>query len=264
MLTLSIVTITYNDLSGLKRTISSIDACLDSYAKPGLFEHVVIDGNSSDGTRDFLHQIAGCRKTAFRFVSEPDRGIYDAMNKGVQLSWGAFVVFLNAGDQIAPGADPGFIVATLLDSIAAPGEAGIALSSMIRFARKSVIIPSREVQKQAPRLPTVHQSMFFKHQVLLEVPFDTSYRVCGDYDNFARIFSRGLTFRPCQQLFSVFYAGGVSSRSPAQLFWESSLVTAKYFGLGLPRRVLIMGRLLAALTKFQLLLLFCRAPKNGS
>ena len=84
----SIVTITYQNLLGLEETLESVQAqrCRD-------FEHVVVDGGSTDGTADWLQQnFDGV------WLSEPDRGRYDAMNKGARMAKGTYLWFLHAGD----------------------------------------------------------------------------------------------------------------------------------------------------------------------
>ena len=86
----SIITVTRNNLPGLKRTHDSlkIQICHD-------FEWVVVDGASTDGTPDYL------RTTGAIWVSEPDSGLYDAMNKGLGNAVGDYIVFMNAGDLFA-------------------------------------------------------------------------------------------------------------------------------------------------------------------
>src|SRR5262245_61524112 len=87
----SIITVTYNNLRGLQSTLESIppDA-------PGLFEWIVIDGASSDGSAEFLR---GLKRESLKFVSEPDSGIFDAMNKGIARAQGEYCIFMNAGDR---------------------------------------------------------------------------------------------------------------------------------------------------------------------
>ncbi|MDR1380203.1 MAG: glycosyltransferase, partial [Tannerella sp.] len=88
----SIITVTFNAGKVLEQTILSV--VNQSY--PGI-EYIVIDGNSSDNTKEIIEQYASgisCR------VSEPDRGLYDAMNKGLRLATGDYVWFLNAGDVL--------------------------------------------------------------------------------------------------------------------------------------------------------------------
>lgn len=88
----SVVTITYNDKSGLERTIESVRA--QSYAN---FEHHIVDGLSTDGAADVALKYAAADSRVI-FTSEADRGIFHAMNKGAWRSSGDLLVFLNSGD----------------------------------------------------------------------------------------------------------------------------------------------------------------------
>ncbi|WP_375239682.1 glycosyltransferase family 2 protein [Aurantibacter sp.] len=88
----SIITINYNDKFGLEKTIKSVQnqTSLD-------FEHIIIDGNSTDGSKDVINKY----KTQFSyFVSEPDSGVYQAMNKGIKAAKGDYVLFINSGDML--------------------------------------------------------------------------------------------------------------------------------------------------------------------
>lgn len=87
----SIVTITYNNLEGLRRTARTVeDQREESY------EHIIVDGGSSDGTVEWLNGLPG--NTRRTWISEPDSGIYDAMNKGIRRARGELIVMLNSGD----------------------------------------------------------------------------------------------------------------------------------------------------------------------
>lgn len=90
---LSIITINYNNVKGLAKTLRSVaeQSCHD-------FEYIVIDGNSTDGSKKVLEDF---KKTVSHFVSEPDSGVYNAMNKGIRLASGDYLLFLNSGDQFA-------------------------------------------------------------------------------------------------------------------------------------------------------------------
>lgn len=88
---LSIITINYNNLTGLKRTVGSVA----SQTWQG-FEHIIIDGGSTDGSADFIEN----QKKLFNYwVSESDRGVYHAMNKGIEKASGEYLLFLNSGDH---------------------------------------------------------------------------------------------------------------------------------------------------------------------
>lgn len=92
---LSIITINYNHVDGLRKTIDSV--CSQSYQN---FEWIIIDGGSIDGSRELIEKTA---KTCFDicfWCSEPDNGIYNAMNKGIRQSKGDYLLFLNSGDYL--------------------------------------------------------------------------------------------------------------------------------------------------------------------
>lgn len=91
MVDISIITVCYNDLVSLKRTLTSVQNLEGKVS----FEHLIVDGGSKDGTVEFLNTL---NRKNFTFISEPDDGIFDAFNKGISLSKGKWVHFLNAGD----------------------------------------------------------------------------------------------------------------------------------------------------------------------
>lgn len=250
---LSIVTICYNNAAGLNKTIASVDEFFSEYESSVNIEHIIIDGGSTDGSVEDVKNSISRRSVNSIYISEIDDGIYDAMNKGVLNSSGRYVVFLNAGDEINSDLDVNGLMLKLDSFCCGENYAGIAFSSIIKFKRASFKLKSRSVQISSPRMPAVHQSIFFKKLILEKYLFDTSYRICGDYDNFSRIFSAGFDFNVEDEVFSIFYADGISSRSPFKLFMESSYITGKYYEISHLRRFLIMARLLFSLTKFQLL-----------
>lgn len=262
MIKLSIITITYNDLAGLKSTILSIDNFVNHPENEKLVEHIIVDGFSLDGTANFLQRLDRPRQIQMRWSSEPDNGIYDAMNKGVLRSSGEYVVFMNSGDTIFSNCSIELIFSRLEWCTTLTATAGLAFSSNIRFANKTVKISSREVHSSSPRLPTVHQSMFYKRGISTRFLFDSTYKVCGDYQNFARIYAQGLIFKPCEEIFSVFSAGGISSKSPLKLFIESSSITNSYFKPTYLRFFFIMTRLFCAIFMYQLLLVINGVPEQ--
>lgn len=89
---LSIITINYNDAEGLRKTFKSIKN--QTYHD---FEYVVVDGNSNDGSKEVINEYKECID---KWVSEPDTGIYNAMNKGARMSSGEYMLFLNSGDYL--------------------------------------------------------------------------------------------------------------------------------------------------------------------
>ena len=90
---LTIITINLNNLNGLKNTIESVKS--QTFLQ---FEYIIIDGKSNDGSVDFIKNECG---SFARVISEPDTGIYNAMNKGIYLAKGEYIQFLNSGDRLS-------------------------------------------------------------------------------------------------------------------------------------------------------------------
>ncbi|BBU82798.1 hypothetical protein EIMP300_41980 [Escherichia coli] len=91
---LSIITVAFRNLEGIVKTHASLAHL--AQADDISFEWIVVDGGSNDGTREYLENLNGIYN--LHFVSEPDNGIYDAMNKGIEMAQGKFALFLNSGD----------------------------------------------------------------------------------------------------------------------------------------------------------------------
>ena len=89
---LSIITINYNDAAGLERTLKSVQEQTTQD-----FEHIIIDGNSNDGSKELIERT---KDNYSYMISEPDHGVYDAMNKGIAQATGNYILFLNSGDTL--------------------------------------------------------------------------------------------------------------------------------------------------------------------
>ncbi len=92
---LSIITINYNNAEGLRKTMESV---LNQTSKE--FEYIIIDGQSTDGSLDVVNKYESLKDRKFKWISEPDSGIYNAMNKGIRTAKGDYIHFLNSGDWL--------------------------------------------------------------------------------------------------------------------------------------------------------------------
>ena len=94
-MTLTIITINRNNTAGLERTMQSVlrQTCID-------FQYVVVDGASTDGSVEVIKRLASRFGDRLKWISEPDKGIYNAMNKGIRMADGEYVEFLNSGDTL--------------------------------------------------------------------------------------------------------------------------------------------------------------------
>ena len=180
----SIITITYNAQSTLPPTLESI---AEQTCK--LYEHIIIDGASSDDTV-ILAQQAGIPNS--RLVSEPDRGLYDAMNKGLGLATGDYVIFLNAGDSFH-SPDTLQLVA---DKIIENDYPGIVYGQTDRVGPDRVKIGDRHLK--APEeltLESFGQGMVVCHQAFfalrkLTSNYITNLKYSADYEWCIRVLQR--------------------------------------------------------------------------
>lgn len=203
----SIVTVTRDNLVGLQASADSLlrQDCRD-------FEWIVIDGDSRDGTQDFLGRFFFPFAAPFHWTSEPDRGLYDAMNKGIARAVGAYTLFLNAGDRLAVPDVLGQIK-TALDRESADFLYGDALE---RHRGESVFKPARPAASVVRGMFTHHQAMVYRTAPLRALRYDLRYPIAADYDltcRFLRAAPRALYLpRPL----CIFEAGGVSQKRAAQ------------------------------------------------
>ena len=170
----------------------------------GGYESIVVDGGSSDGTAAFLRR----EKRIARYVSEPDRGVYDAMNKGLRLCRGDFVIFMNAGDE--------FFNPRVLERAAAVLRA----HPDCRFLFGDACLVGedghcrfREYDAPVTTQNICHQSIFYDRRLFAELGmYDERYRIVADYDfNLRAIAGNGVVPYHFSYPVCRFYEGGLSS-----------------------------------------------------
>jgi putative colanic acid biosynthesis glycosyltransferase len=200
----SIVTVTFRNLKGLRSTAESVREQAD-----GNWEWIVVDGGSTDGTCEYLAAVDDNR---LRFVSEPDRGIFDGMRKGLADACGRYVVFMNAGDRFANAQ-------TLSHVAAAIGTANPDLvygDSLEGNAQVQHLKPARPPAQNRYVMFTHHQAQFYRTSVAREIGFDLSYRLSGDWVLTTRMLRRlGAMTLYVPEPLCLFERGGVSQQ-PAQ------------------------------------------------
>lgn len=180
---ISIITATWNIADFLDATLASIRE--QDY--PDL-ELIVVDGGSTDGTLGVAHRFAGPDTI---IISEPDKGIYDAMNKGVQLATGEYVNFMNAGDCFAGPEVVSRMVAEL-ENTPADYLYGNVLSVYGVEQKLSVARPPEFIWRNKP---FNHQSLFARRSWLARIPFDLKYRLVADYDQTYAAYRSGASLR---------------------------------------------------------------------
>lgn len=196
----SIVTIGFNCIEELKSTVQSVVGQRDVD-----FEFIVIDGGSSDGTRDFLTSLTF---PSFQWVSEPDKGVWDAMNKGVARSSGEYVIFMNAGDLFASSDSLSRLVkAASPEYVCVYGDAIFKLVSgeLVKVVAK----PLRDLWKG---MCFSHQALISRRDALVENPFPVVDRV-ADYTFIVNQYLGGAgRFKYVNEPICIYALGGMSDR----------------------------------------------------
>ena len=221
----SIITVTYNNLEGLKKTFESVfDQKLND------IEHIVIDGGSSDGSVEFMGQSSSYYK--LNLVSEPDGGIYDAMNKGLFLASCDYVIFMNAGDVFASED----VLCQLKKIILDYGDEQIALIQGAAFEKTSLghrrLKLPRSIGSIGYGMPTHHQAMCFSRQ-LIESGYDLQYQIAADYALVARIAKEKQSVANLSLPICEFDSGGLSQQKFLDGLRESYLIKRRVLGVTL-------------------------------
>lgn len=167
----SIITVNYNNVADLERTICSVrnQSCKD-------YEYIVIDGGSTD---DSVELIRRYEPDINYWVSERDRGIYDAMNKGIAMAKGDYCLFLNAGDT--------FFNDNVLENASGLLDNDIVCgNAMLTTGRNQMWTAPDVVDEQfwRQRNSICHQSVFIRTSLLKNNPYDTSLKIVSDYKFF--------------------------------------------------------------------------------
>lgn len=213
----SILTVNYNNAEGLRRTLESVAA--QTYQE---FEHVIIDGGSSDESVGIIRNYEKSLKsndkykmTNVQWISEPDNGIYDAMNKGVRKASGEYLLFLNGGDTLASE--------KALEEIAPYLDGDDFIVGRVFFSIKgnrvsvSPLLSEKDMSMYYMYLHGInHQSAFIKSELLVDMPYDTTVKMNADWLFFVQqIVMRNATVKFVDKYIADFDRTGLSSNTQA-------------------------------------------------
>jgi len=171
---ITIITVVYNNSIELKTTIQNI---IDqTYTN---IEYIVVDGKSTDGTLNIINKYSDHIHV---WTSEEDEGLYDAMNKGMALATGDYIVFMNAGDTFAKKET----LSNVAEEIVANEFPDFVYGDLIEipFNGKSYLRVSRSTEAKKIGMFTCHQSMYYKNQVIKDynLSYDLKFKIASDYN----------------------------------------------------------------------------------
>lgn len=216
---LSIITTTKNDYLRLKKTIDS----LKSIYRSSIIEHIIIDGNSKDETKSFVRKYQK-KYSNIIFKSEDDVGIYDGMNKGIALSSGSYLLFLNSGDEFS--IKPNLILKTLKSCNKRQWQI-LCFPYVERWG--SVTVEKYPLRYTTNKLPTSHQAMIFSRFFIKKNMYNPIYRIAADFGVFLEAKPHKVKFLTDHPPLSIVEGEGVASNNPMLSYREyCKIVWAKY------------------------------------
>lgn len=239
MVVFSIITCIYNAESVLQRTLDSVLEQTYSHV-----EHIIVDGASTDATLDRVEAYKQksdaedwCHEV--RVKSEPDRGLYDAMNKGIQRATGQYVLFLNAGDTF-PSADTLELVAESVGEGEEPPAVLYGDTDVVddegRFLRHRRLSPPRRLTWRSfmKGMLVCHQAFYARTDLAKATPYDLHYRFSADVDWCIRIMClarrRRLPMRNVGAVVVNFLDGGMTTTNHRASLKERFHVMAHHYG----------------------------------
>ena len=209
---ISVVTICYNCVNEIERTILSV--INQNYSN---IEYIVIDGGSNDGTVNVIEKYLSHIAV---FVSESDKGIYDAMNKGIDKATGEWICFINSGDLFCDNMVLSEFFAINYDADVLYGDVIIDYSQYGRILKTFNLLKDENIP-----LDICHQSTFIRTKILKKYMYDISFKIYADINAFYLMWQDGYKYQYIPKAIAVFEGlEGISSTHLLKGWCESMRV----------------------------------------
>jgi glycosyltransferase involved in cell wall biosynthesis len=219
---LTVITVVYNNVADIERSMLSV--LQQTYPN---IEYIVIDGASRDGTKEKVESYAS--KLA-RFISEPDQGIYDAMNKGLSLATGEYILFMNSGDELYAANTVEQVFATTSNADIYYGETEMYNSQWQSLGRRRHKAPDEFTWKSFRYGMSIsHQAIYVKRSIT--TPFDLRYKYSADIDWIIKAAKRASRIVNTRSYVAKYLVGGVSKEKHLDSLKERFHIFTKYYGL---------------------------------
>ena len=223
---ISIITITFNAERWLERTMQSVLAqtCTD-------YEYIIVDGASKDRTLDIVKRLEPLFEGRLSWNSEPDKGLYDAMNKGIARAKGDFLWFMNAGDELySPETLAHIVAVTQMDTDIGYGKACIVNAEGQKVSEHHKLTPSNLKREHFLNgLVVSHQAILVRRTIAGN--YNTTYRISADYDWVIRAVTTSRKNAYLDEYICKFLTEGVSKKQRKRSWIERFHIMRTHFGL---------------------------------
>lgn len=218
---ISIITIVYNNVRDIEHTLLSV--INQTYSN---IEYIIIDGASTDGTLEIIKNYRGSIDV---LISEKDKGIYDAMNKGLSLATGDYVLFLNSGDELFDN--------NTIETIVNKGN-----NADIIYGETKLVDENRNIigdrRHKAPKefnwksfqygMSICHQAIYVKREIA--EPYNLNYKLSSDIDWVIRAAKKAKTTQNVNAYVARYLVGGMSQQRHKQSLKERFEIFEKHYG----------------------------------
>ncbi len=218
---ISIITVVFNGSSLIERTIKSV--LVQTYPH---IEYIIIDGASKDGTLDIIDKYRSRIQTV---ISEKDKGIYDAMNKGLSSATGDYVLFLNAGDELYSESTIKEVFASSEDADVYYGNTAVVDEQRNMLGDRRLTPPSSLTWKSFKFGMSVSHQSFIAKRSLCE-PYTLEYMLGSDIDWIIRILKKSKKVVYTKTYIAKFLEGGITSNKRTLAWKERFSVLSKHYG----------------------------------
>jgi glycosyltransferase involved in cell wall biosynthesis len=229
---ITVVTVVRNGEKTIEETILSV--INQTYSN---IEYIIIDGASTDGTLDIIKKYED--KVDY-WISEPDKGIYDAMNKGIELATGDYIALLNSDDWYEQ--DTCEIVVKKINEVKADVYFGI-IRVIDRYNNKTIFIHGNNIISKKPEM-IAHPTCFISRDIYSRFKYDIKYKSASDYDFIIRVYKSNASFCFIERTMVNFRTGGISESLRSEI--ETLEIKRKYRFISLHnyfiRKILILIR----------------------
>ena len=219
---LSIITIVYSNVRDIERTMLSVL----NQTYPGI-EYIVVDGLSNDGT---LGIIMKYESRIAKFTSEKDEGIYDAMNKGLDLATGDYVIFMNSGDEFFDAETVAAVFASADDADIYYGETEMIDSAGLSLGQRRHKAPKQFTWRGFNLGMSIsHQAIYIKRSLI--EPYDRRYHLSADIDWIIRAAKKAKKIVNINRYVAKYLVGGMSKTKHRQSLAERFDIMKRHYGL---------------------------------